>query len=106
MRNPQFHSPFEEFHRHRVQGQVREELEPRAVCPFVVDEDADQLPHHRFGLLVDGGDSCPIYPGKRYEDWELTDPADQPLETVRAIRDEIHDRVKYLVASLTKEAAL
>ena len=47
-----------------------------------------------------------IYPGKRYEDWELTDPADQPLETVRAIRDEIHDRVKNLVASLTKEAAL
>ncbi len=52
------------------------------------------------------GDSCPIYPGKRYEDWELTDPADQSLETVRAIRDEIHDRVKNLVASLTKEAAL
>ncbi|WP_024819919.1 arsenate reductase ArsC [Arthrobacter sp. 31Y] len=52
------------------------------------------------------GDSCPIYPGKRYEDWELTDPANQSLETVRAIRDEIHDRVKHLVASLTKEEAL
>ena len=52
------------------------------------------------------GDSCPIYPGKRYEDWELTDPAGQPLETVRAIRDEIHDKIKALVASLTKEAAL
>ncbi len=46
------------------------------------------------------GDSCPIYPGKRYEDWELTDPAGQPLETVRAIRDEIHDRIKNLVGSL------
>ena len=46
------------------------------------------------------GDSCPIYPGKRYEDWELTDPAGQSLETVRGIRDEIHDRVKTLVASL------
>ncbi len=49
------------------------------------------------------GDSCPIYPGKRYEDWELPDPADQPLETVREIRDQIHDRVKTLVDSLTKE---
>jgi arsenate reductase len=46
------------------------------------------------------GDSCPIYPGKRYEDWDLPDPADQPLETVRDIRDQIHDRVKTLVASL------
>ncbi|WP_104138185.1 arsenate reductase ArsC [Arthrobacter sp. ZGTC131] len=46
------------------------------------------------------GDSCPIYPGKRYEDWELTDPADQSLETVRSIRDEIHDRIRILVTSL------
>ncbi|GAA1768913.1 arsenate reductase ArsC [Pseudarthrobacter sulfonivorans] len=46
------------------------------------------------------GDSCPIYPGKRYEDWDLPDPADQPLEIVRDIRDQIHERVKNLVASL------
>ena len=52
------------------------------------------------------GDSCPIYPGKRYEDWELPDPAGQPLETVREIRDRIHARVKTLVASLTKETTL
>jgi arsenate reductase len=47
------------------------------------------------------GDSCPIYPGKRYEDWDLPDPADQPLDTVRDIRDQIHERVKNLVSSLT-----
>jgi arsenate reductase len=53
------------------------------------------------------GDSCPIYPGKHYEDWDLTDPAGQPHETVREIRDQIHDRVKTLVASLlTKETTL
>lgn len=46
------------------------------------------------------GDSCPIYPGKHYEDWVLTDPAGQSLETVREVRDEIHERVKTLVASL------
>jgi arsenate reductase len=50
------------------------------------------------------GDSCPIYPGKRYEDWELPDPADQALDTVREIRDQIHDQVKALAASLIKEA--
>ena len=46
------------------------------------------------------GDSCPIYPGKRYEDWKLTDPAGQSLEKVREIRDQIHDRVRGLVSSL------
>jgi len=46
------------------------------------------------------GDSCPIYPGKRSEDWKLTDPAGQSLETVREIRDQIHDRVRGLVSSL------
>jgi arsenate reductase (thioredoxin) len=46
------------------------------------------------------GDACPIYPGKRYEDWELEDPAGKDLETVRRIRDEIADRVRNLVASL------
>ena len=47
------------------------------------------------------GDACPIYPGKRYEDWELEDPAGKDLETVRRIRDEISERVDGLVASLT-----
>src|SRR5215211_6884410 len=43
------------------------------------------------------GDACPIYPGKRYEDWELDDPAGKDLETVRRIRDEIADRVRTLI---------
>jgi len=46
------------------------------------------------------GDACPIYPGKRYEDWELDDPAGQDLQTVRRIRDEIDARVQKLVAEL------
>jgi len=48
------------------------------------------------------GDACPIYPGKRYEDWELEDPAGKDLETVRRIRDEIEARVRTLVAELTR----
>ncbi len=46
------------------------------------------------------GDACPIYPGKRYEDWDLEDPAGKDLETVRRIRDEIQSQVEDLVASL------
>jgi arsenate reductase (thioredoxin) len=46
------------------------------------------------------GDACPIYPGKRYEDWELEDPAGRDLETVRRIRDEIDERVRRLVDEL------
>jgi protein-tyrosine-phosphatase len=46
------------------------------------------------------GDACPIYPGKRYLDWELEDPAGKDLETVRAIRDEIDARVQGLLAEL------
>jgi arsenate reductase len=49
------------------------------------------------------GDACPIYPGKRYEDWELEDPADKDLETVRRIRDEIDARVQQLVGELDRE---
>ena len=46
------------------------------------------------------GDACPIYPGKRYEDWELDDPAGQPLERVREIRDQIDSRVQQLLDEL------
>jgi len=46
------------------------------------------------------GDACPIYPGKRYEDWELEDPAGQNLETVRRIRDELERRVQKLIGEL------
>ena len=46
------------------------------------------------------GDVCPIYPGKRYEDWELEDPDGKDLDTVRRIRDEIDQRVQQLIGEL------
>ena len=46
------------------------------------------------------GDACPLFPGKRYEDWELEDPAGQDVDAVRPIRDEIGQRVRNLLASL------
>jgi len=46
------------------------------------------------------GDACPVFPGKRYEDWGVDDPAGQPIERVREIRDEIRRRVERLLESL------
>lgn len=46
------------------------------------------------------GDACPFFPGKRYEDWELEDPAGKEISEVRRIRDEIRDRVAALVSEL------
>lgn len=46
------------------------------------------------------GDACPFYPGKRYEDWKLDDPAGQGIEPVRVIRDEIKSRVEALLADI------
>ena len=50
------------------------------------------------------GDTCPIFPGKRYEDWELEDPAGQGVESVRPIRDDIKARIEGLIASLIPAA--
>lgn len=47
------------------------------------------------------GDACPFFPGKRYEDWKLDDPAGQPIEAVRGIRDQIETRVRDLITQLT-----
>jgi protein-tyrosine-phosphatase len=46
------------------------------------------------------GDACPIFPGKRYEEWAITDPAGQDLDTVRPIRDDVEERVRRLLAEL------
>jgi protein-tyrosine-phosphatase len=50
------------------------------------------------------GDACPSYPGTRYEDWALEDPAGKDLDTVRRIRDEIDGRVKELLVAITARA--
>jgi len=51
------------------------------------------------------GDACPIFPGKRYEDWQLDDPAGQGIDSVRIIRDDIRVRVEALIAELLPERA-
>ena len=50
------------------------------------------------------GDACPVFPGRRYLDWQLADPAGKGVEAVRPIRDEIDRRVRDLLAELTADA--
>jgi arsenate reductase len=61
----------------------------------------DEVVHAADVIVTMGcGDACPVYPGKRYLDWEVEDPAGQPLEVVRAIRDDIRRRVENLLTEL------
>ena len=67
---------------------------PKALTQDVV-EAADVV------ITMGCGDACPVYPGKRYLDWELPDPAGKPVEEVRAVRDEIDRRVRSLLDDLS-----
>jgi arsenate reductase len=66
---------------------------PKVLTPEAVQE-SDAV------ITMGCGDACPFYPGKRYEDWVLDDPAGQGIETVRVIRDEIKKRVEQLLSEL------
>jgi arsenate reductase (thioredoxin) len=66
---------------------------PKVVTPDAV-EASDVV------ITMGCGDTCPYFPGVSYRDWELDDPADQPLDTVRAIRDDIAERIRTLIAEL------
>ena len=67
--------------------------QPKALTTDVV-RDSDVV------VTMGCGDTCPFYPGKRYEDWNLDDPAGRSLDAVRPIRDAIKARVEELIASL------
>ena len=71
----------------------------------------DRVPRHLRAEAVEDsdivvtmgcGDACPVYPGKRYLDWDLPDPAGRPVEEVRGIRNEIDRRVRSLLSELTQ----
>ena len=60
----------------------------------------DQLRQSDVVITMGCGDACPIFPGKRYEDWQLADPAGQPIDVVRGVRDQIKNRVIALLDDL------
>jgi arsenate reductase len=67
------------------------------ILEYDVAHDSDAI------ITMGCGDACPIFPGKRYEDWELDDPAGHPLDVVRGIRDGIRTRVEQLLFGLVRE---
>jgi protein-tyrosine-phosphatase len=81
-----------------VQAMKEEGIDIAAEQPKVLTADAVQ--DSDVVITMGCGDACPFFPGKRYEDWKLDDPAGQGLEAVRPIRDEIKHRVAALVESL------
>jgi arsenate reductase len=62
----------------------------------------DDVAHADVVITMGCGDACPVFPGKRYEDWDLVDPAGQPIDVVRQVRDDIRARVHALVADLDR----
>ena len=79
---------------------VKRDRRPRAEPPrAVADAAAHTLPrtHARAVIAMGCRDACPIFPGKRYENWELPDPAGQAVDAVRPIRDDIEERVRRLL---------
>jgi protein-tyrosine-phosphatase len=81
-----------------VQAMAEEGIDIAGARPRVLDP--DDVRASDVVVTMGCGDACPYFPGKRYEDWLLDDPAGRPIEEVRPIRDEIRRRVEALVAEL------
>lgn len=90
--------PADQLNPTAVAAMAEEGIDMTAFAPTVLTPDAVQSSD--VVITMGCGDVCPIYPGKRYEDWELDDPAGQPISVVRDIRDDIKHRVTELVAQL------
>jgi protein-tyrosine-phosphatase len=91
--------PAEQVNRVAVQAMAEEGIDITAETPKLLTESA--VREADVVVTMGCGDACPFYPGKRYEDWVLDDPAGQDLEHVRPIRDEIRHRIERLVSELT-----
>jgi arsenate reductase len=81
-----------------VEAMAEEGIDIAGNAPKLLTVDAVQ--ESDVVITMGCGDACPIFPGKRYEDWELNDPAGQGIGTVRGIRDDIRGRVEGLITDL------
>jgi arsenate reductase len=90
--------PAEKINPVAVEAMAELGVDIREEAPKLLTRDAVELSD--VVVTMGCGDTCPVFPGKRYEDWELDDPAGQGLPAVRLIRDEIDRRVQALVAEL------
>lgn len=85
-----------------VAAMLEEGIDIAANSPKVLTDEAVQASD--VVITMGCGDACKFYPGKRYEDWALEDPAGQGIEAVRPIRDEIRSRVENLITELDAQA--
>ena len=90
--------PADQINPAAIEAMLELGIDLRAEHPKVLTTDA--VRSSDVVITMGCGDVCPIFPGKRYEDWVLDDPAGQGVDSVRPIRDEIRDRVLALVAEL------
>ncbi len=90
--------PAEELNSAAVQAMAEDGIDIAQVTPQLLS--VDSVRASDVVITMGCGDACPVFPGKRYEDWELEDPAGKTLEQVRAIRDDIKARVRDLIATL------
>jgi protein-tyrosine-phosphatase len=81
-----------------VEAMLEEGIDMSAELPKILTVEAVQASD--VCITMGCGDTCPVFPGKRYEDWVLDDPAGQGVDAVRPIRDEIRERVAQLITSL------
>ncbi|WP_113718286.1 arsenate reductase ArsC [Arthrobacter dokdonensis] len=91
-------SPAESVNPAAVTAMAEEGIDMSAEIPKVLTTDA--VRESDVVITMGCGDTCPIFPGKRYEDWELEDPAGQGVDAVRPIRDDIKARVQGLIAEV------
>ncbi|SMY12673.1 arsenate reductase ArsC [Brevibacterium jeotgali] len=81
-----------------VEAMAEENIDITTSSPKVLTTEAVQASD--VVITMGCGDACPIFPGKRYEDWELTDPAGRGLDDVRQVRDDIRARIQQLIGEL------
>jgi arsenate reductase len=86
-----------------VEAMLEEGIDIRSEVPKVLTVEAVQ--ESDVVITMGCGDVCPVFPGKRYEDWQLADPAGQGVEAVRPIRDEIRGRIEALIAEIAPVGA-
>ncbi|HEY4990921.1 MAG TPA: arsenate reductase ArsC [Nakamurella sp.] len=86
-----------------IQAMAEEGIDISAQTPKVLTTESVQASD--VVITMGCGDACPIFPGKRYEDWELEDPAGKGIDTVRRVRDDIRDRVQTLIGELLPAGA-
>ena len=91
-------APKESINPVAVAAMAEEGIDISANTPKVLTVDA--VRESDVVITMGCGDACPIFPGKRYEDWELDDPAGQGIDAVRPIRDEIRTRIEALIGEL------